>query len=446
MSPSVVNSLRNGILSVLVGASCTRLAVAQTFSLSFSAPTECDDMNVSWTGGTPPFDLYLTPVYGTPRNISVPASVFSNGRGAYQVQIPFPRGQQMVLSMLDATGVPSGGTSDLLTVGPNIGGNRCNTSDPGVDFFYELNTPLVQCQPYTFSNYSNAVQPVQIMAIIPAKNPMLLHPPVGPTLYNWTTNITAGTNVIFVVTDSEGRQGGASNVSTVGYSSDSSCLTVATTSSALVPPTQTWAPSDASGNSGLAPGAIAGIIIGCIVAVASMILVAWFFLRRRRDSSSPRPIDIDLAGHEPDPFPRMSQLTPGAYEPTPFLLDAPGGSRSREESPASPVSPPTPSGRTSYTHDEEGQRYLSPTSSSRARKVTSSSRYSTSNNTYSEYPPSRVLVHQDAEDVLSPEEEDYVELPPQYREDRRPLSSVPGLPYADDVNSPTPSGSNRGEK
>ncbi|TFK53032.1 hypothetical protein OE88DRAFT_1334483 [Heliocybe sulcata] len=425
----------------ILWALCARAAVAQTFSLSFSAPTQCNEMNVSWTGGTPPFDLYLTPVYGTPRNISVPASAWNDGRGSYSVQVPFPKGQQMLLSLLDATGVPSGGTSELLTVGANVGGMSCNTTDPGVDFYYELNTPLVQCQPYTFSNYTNAVQPVEVMAFIPAKNPMLLHPPNGPTSYNWTANITAGTSVIFVMTDSRGRQGGASNVLNVGYSSNFSCLNVPTTSSGLVPPTQTSSPSSdtspttgettTSNNSTLTVGAIAGIIIGCLAAAGALALALFFWWRRRRARSpSPRRIDLDLA--QDALFPRMSQLTPGVYEPTPYLFAAPPSAGAAGEQ--SPSSPPTASVRTSY---DDGPRYLSPTSSSRARKVSevpSSSRYSTSTVTRT---PSHVLVHQDAEDILSPDEEfEYVELPPQYREDRRPLSVIPATPAAVPVHDP----------
>jgi len=142
-------------------------------------------------------------------------------------------------------------------------------------------------------------------------------------------------------------------------------------------------------------------------------------------------LDLDLA-QDPQ-FPRTSQLTPGVYEPTPFLLSAPapahgaGGERS-------PSSPPTTSIRTSY---EDGPRYLSPTSSSRARKVSealSSSHYSTSTATRA---PSRVMVHQDAEDIMSPDDDlAYLELPPQYREDRRPLSVIPATPGAGEAHDP----------
>ena len=39
---------------------------------------------------------------------------------------------QFLLTMSDATGFNSGGTSHVLTVGPSKGGSSCNTTGPGV--------------------------------------------------------------------------------------------------------------------------------------------------------------------------------------------------------------------------------------------------------------------------------------------------------------------------
>lgn len=48
--------------------------------------------------------------------------------------------------MSDAAGVGSGGTSLITQVGPSVSGNSCNTTDPGVDFFYNLDSALTQCR------------------------------------------------------------------------------------------------------------------------------------------------------------------------------------------------------------------------------------------------------------------------------------------------------------
>lgn len=48
--------------------------------------------------------------------------------------------------MSDSTGFGTGGTSDVMTVGSSVGGTSCNTTDPGVEFYYELNSALQQCR------------------------------------------------------------------------------------------------------------------------------------------------------------------------------------------------------------------------------------------------------------------------------------------------------------
>lgn len=59
--------------------------------------------------------------------------------------MPFPQNKKLLLTMSDATGFNTGGTSDLVTVGASQGGS-CNTTDIGTSFFYQLNTALVQCR------------------------------------------------------------------------------------------------------------------------------------------------------------------------------------------------------------------------------------------------------------------------------------------------------------
>ena len=82
--------------------------------------------------------------------------------------------------MSDATGFGSGGTSVVTQVGPSVSGKSCNTTDPGVDFSFNLDSALTQCRQvlhsyvdfipiwlipsrtYPFGGYNQAVQPVTI--------------------------------------------------------------------------------------------------------------------------------------------------------------------------------------------------------------------------------------------------------------------------------------------
>lgn len=105
-------------------------------------------------------------MFGTPRNISIPSSAFSDGKGSYSFQLPMAKDSQMVLSMSDATGFNTGGSSNVLTVQASQGGS-CNATDPGkscksisatrsltsisfssegVSFSFQLNTALQQCR------------------------------------------------------------------------------------------------------------------------------------------------------------------------------------------------------------------------------------------------------------------------------------------------------------
>ncbi|KAF9040546.1 hypothetical protein BJ165DRAFT_1490722 [Panaeolus papilionaceus] len=276
------------------------LANAFTFSLG-NNPSECDNTPISWIGGTPPFQLLLIPVFGTPRNISIPSSSFSDGKGSYSLQVPMKKDDTMLLTMSDATGFNTGGTTRVLTVGASKGG-QCNTTDPGIDFAFQLNTALQQCRPFVFSGYNTAVQPVTITAIIPGGNSFILNPPVGPTSFSWTTNVARGTSMIFFLTDATGRQGGSSDVRIVSTSDDASCIngnsptttagapsvsvssrTASSTSSST--PTSSPTPSQPAPGGGVSIAAIAGTVIGSLLFLAVIITLGLFFLKRKRDDT-----------------------------------------------------------------------------------------------------------------------------------------------------------------
>ncbi|PPQ62829.1 hypothetical protein CVT24_000523 [Panaeolus cyanescens] len=241
-------------------------------------------------------------VFGTPRNISVPATAFSNGRGSYSLQIPLKKDDEMLITMSDATGFNTGGTTTVLTVQASKGG-KCDTTDPGIGFPFQLNTALQQCRPFVFSGYNSATQPVTITGIIPGGNSFILNPPVGPTSFSWTANVARGTSLIFFMTDARGRQGGSSDVRIVSTSDDASCLSgsspvtttgapsvslTSTKSSPTGPSTTSTAsstPTPSPQAGGVSIAAIAGTVIGSLLFLAVIVTLGLFFLRRKRDAA-----------------------------------------------------------------------------------------------------------------------------------------------------------------
>ena len=123
-----------------------------------------------------------------------------------------PKVDQFLLTMSDARGFGTGGTSNLLTAAPPPTGATCNLTDPGVAFNFELLTSLQQCRGFGFTQYIGAVQPVTIYGLIPSGQSFQLNPPVGPPNFDWTVNVAAKTSLIVFMVDSRGRQGGASDL------------------------------------------------------------------------------------------------------------------------------------------------------------------------------------------------------------------------------------------
>lgn len=176
---------------------------------------------------------------------------------------------------------------------------------------------------YTFSGYDKAVQPVTIyvcsllytahadsislhsQGLVPGGSSFVLNPPKGPTSYDWIADVASGTSLVFIMTDSQGNQGGTSQIYLVNMSDDATCLdknspaSVTNAPSATTPvaskPTKSATSSTSSATGTSAPdtssdsktsgGTIAAAIIGCIVALFIVGTLIWFYVRRRRGAS-----------------------------------------------------------------------------------------------------------------------------------------------------------------
>ncbi|KAI0695152.1 hypothetical protein BC835DRAFT_981480 [Cytidiella melzeri] len=466
-------------LSLLLGAFLQ--VNAANFTFNFGAATECDNFPVSWSGGSPPFSLTLAPAFGSQRVMDIPNSSFSGGKGSFQVQMPFPNKQKFIAIMSDASGFGSGGASDLIVTGPQVGNNKCNTTDPGVDFFFELNDALTQCELYNISGYDSAVQPVTIQGIVPGGTTFVLDPPTGPSWYDWPSDAAAGTGIMFVMSDSLGRKGGCSDVRTVAVSGDTSCLSGNSPMSASSAPqatqssssTSSTSPSSSSSASPDADNASkksdTGVIIGGVLAslfgISTLVALGLFFWRRRnrrqkdnyynggfggrsnRRKGRLDSLDLDPAVGMSDPVSPLPDVQPFPYTASHMsdhfgspsshnlLTSTHSGSQSQhpsnsqtqysafnnpfdEQSEHSSHSRnPSVPGLTASGSSIQDGRYMGTMSSSGRSKASMAGAVNTR--------PTRFVLHTDIEEAAPADEnEEVVELPPQYSELRAPLPSV----------------------
>src|SRR5271154_1648991 len=95
-------------------------------------------------------------------------------------------------------------------------------------------------RPFTFSGYDAAIKPViiavscttrmrvrnlpSLQGLIPGGQSVVLRPSASLTEFDWTADVAASTDIVFLMVDSLGRQGGASDLMAVAASSDSTCL------------------------------------------------------------------------------------------------------------------------------------------------------------------------------------------------------------------------------
>lgn len=164
---------------------------AYAFDFSFSAPTSCDNLTLSWSGTSLtssysmclktnllfPLNLrrqraipaahhprecesisistficshlsWYSQLFFVPINFTIPSSAVdeSTGMGSFSVTLNLTAGQKFLLTMSDSTGFNAGGTSQVLQVGSSVSGASCNTTNQDPSFFFQLNTALTQCR------------------------------------------------------------------------------------------------------------------------------------------------------------------------------------------------------------------------------------------------------------------------------------------------------------
>lgn len=308
-----------------------------------------------------------------------------------------------------------------------------------------------------------------------------MSPPVGQPSYDWLVNVARGTSMLFFMSDSQGRQGGSSDIRSVGASDDSGCLDSSSPSTTANAPgpnlTQTSAtalpsfsnPGSAPPSSPISAASIAGAIIGSVLFLAVVITLGLFILKRRSGNSAKESSSrVDLTdggagsylypeGVSPYGYPSLhppknqfdtgsytSNLSPSDYggnkypaSEASFVVSAPHvpAPALYPPQPHQLYSPPTPhisvNEMASPLPEESELPYAnpSPTSPQQSSAVSSWQTPTTQQNPASKGTPaeprSRYILHTDAEDEAP--DEGVIELPPQYSERQGPgrFNSVP---------------------
>ncbi|KAF7347889.1 Methionine vitamin-b12 [Mycena venus] len=393
---------------------------------------------------TAPGDLFseiISQIFGVPRNISISSTDVD---GTFSTVMPLNASDQVVLTLSDSTGFGSGGSTQILKVGPSTG-ESCNLTAPALPFTFGPDTAPTQCQKYTFIDFAGATPPVTVIGVIPGGDSFVLNVPPTATQFDWTANVYNDTTIIFMMIDAQGRPGGSVRY-TVALSGDSSCINDQSPSSTIPPssgptssssspsPSSSSAPSTPSSN----VGAIAGSVLGALIFLAVLITLGLFFLRQRQEKKNARmaggnefrrsrplnPSELDLT-YDPQrnlnssPFMSASgtpttstfnQVPPAHYVPHSRYL----GSGPETENPFN-----SPAQSSSHnTHNTDVDPFME-----RESDATSAGQRKSGMAGLTSYTPSRYIVHTDAEDDIAPNEDGVIELPPQYSASRGPPRS-----------------------
>ncbi|KZS96099.1 hypothetical protein SISNIDRAFT_483497 [Sistotremastrum niveocremeum HHB9708] len=303
--------------------------------------------------------------------------------------------------MSDRAGFGSGGTSLILNATSPVQGSTNCSANPELPFTFEANSALTQ--DFIFSGYEGAALPLSFIGLIPGGETFRLETNKSGS-YTWDVDVAAGTNVLFTAVDAHGNSGGSTDILRVVQSGDSSCMSSNSPSSTAGSSTPTSSPNPSDASS-LSPASVAGVVIGVVLAILIISLASFCFIRRRK-SSDPEKSAPYLT---PQPFHRhdhhgsgtlrliqpLSNQTPmitptqlplnGEADPTPFVL---------------PEDVQSSRATDGLTHPHAAHF-------SNRRKSTLGSRESN--------PPTRFILHRDADEVSDHLSEEVVELPPLYR-------------------------------
>ncbi|KAJ3869973.1 hypothetical protein EV359DRAFT_28844 [Lentinula novae-zelandiae] len=339
------------------------LPLTAAFSWTFqSAPTQCQNLSISISGGgTPPYSVLIIPSGSTPfTNGTEVRKIISQQFSSNSVsfQLAYPAESQLVAVVSDATGFGTGGTSAEAEV-VSSSDSSCIDASKSVtpDWFLNLDpsNQLVQCTAtriwWTASNVSGnpfffGVIPGGDSFVIPESN-VNTTSDTG-TGFSWTPNVREGTTMHIVGNDNNGNGTGGSSRLTVGQNlqNDNSCLNSNSPSSTAGTPAGGSYPTDTSGDSSggsstsnINVGAIVGGVVGGVLGLLALLLIFYFIRRRTRQNrkNNEKPVDL-LQSDEGDERPNGPGEPPEYYRPDPFIVPDPTYDESSASASGRPLS------------------------------------------------------------------------------------------------------------
>ncbi|TFY82024.1 hypothetical protein EWM64_g1988 [Hericium alpestre] len=100
---------RSGWLwDILILNACSTAYAA--FNFQWTEPTECGTMNVTWSGGVPPYSLLIVPEHSEEITYQIHDWIDST----FSFQLPLPKDTRMIMTMSDYAGFASAGISGIV--------------------------------------------------------------------------------------------------------------------------------------------------------------------------------------------------------------------------------------------------------------------------------------------------------------------------------------------
>lgn len=419
---------------------------ASAYSFNFtSTPQQCSNLSLALVGsGQAPYNVLIIPFGSSPlENNTEVRKIFevTFSGSSTSFQLPYPANSQFVAVVSDATGFGSGGTSIVATVLSSDAPVCYSMTQVSPDFGFSLfPNNIIECTPTRIWWDTSLVQGTPyFQGVIPGGQSFSVPESNFTTVpeegygFEWTPSVRIGTTVIIVAGDNRGPGTGGSGMYIVaqGSSESSSCLNANSPSSTPGSPAGGTYPtstsgagvgggnggggsgSSSSGTSHSNVGAIVGGVVGGVGGFALVVLLALFFLFRRRrhtqKAQKEQPVDL-LQDHDHD---QDDGQLPQYYEPEPFVVPEPTVLSS--------------AGGSTYEGRPGGGRlnsHLSVADGLRPGTPDSAMRSGTSNTRKSPAPtlrPVNIVQHEDAgpPEPSGQEESETIELPPAYTNLRR---------------------------
>ncbi|KAJ6470062.1 hypothetical protein C8R47DRAFT_1222691 [Mycena vitilis] len=438
--------------ALVLAAAPTLADAAYTWSFD-SQPTQCGNVSITVSGGSPPFSVLVVPFGSSPLPNNIEARKIQDETGTsskISFKLNYPANSQFVAVVSDSTGFASGGTSVGVQVGSSSDSSCFDASkNVSPDFVYSIvpTGVITQCESTRiWWDPANVQGTPKFQGVIPGG--VSFEIPQGSitqvaeqgTGFSWTPPLRGMTTLLLVGGDNRGNGTAGSTLYTVnsGINNDNSCLNSTSPSSTAGNPaggsystsssgagtsgssgSSSGSGSSGSGGSGndggskTNVGAIAGGVVGGVAGLLAVLLLALFFLRRRRlhhkEKFRPDLLMTD-EGDEGATGPRNNEL-PQFYQPEPFMVEDPTSGRAslggRTNSDGRPIS-------TAISESRSGTPDPSISMSGRTGKSAP----------MRQMRPVNIIQHADAGPSGAPppeEEPETVELPPAYTNIRKDL-------------------------